>query len=328
MVVSANHLFGWNNSATLNDSNRPVYDNISGQFFIRRDHNVSSTQRINYLNNGSRNVMTLTSFSPSSSWHIGGRRGDGHAFTGKMFEFMIIAGSDETGPILQLEETMRHRYIYLGMTSSFAADNATQIIQQASYQLPNDLYWIKVPTLGPRQLYCIMETAAEGGGWMSVTSEISPVTSQSISSASWISNTSSYLLEPLNPSVLNVNVIGSDCGVNSTYTIRSPSEIGFNYTQSMLLMRRVNTIGQCSSINSESTRGYYTTTNYKGIRTTHPTCLWGDGVWANACCNSQNMTNLRTHWFFRGSATNPSLIYASICGSGGNGTHYHMWFIK
>ena len=30
----------------------------------------------------------------------------------------------------------------------------------------NDVYWINLPTVGPTQVYCIMDSAVDGGGWM------------------------------------------------------------------------------------------------------------------------------------------------------------------
>lgn len=52
-----------------------------------------------------------------------------------------------------------------GLTSSTAALSAKNILD--SYpNSPNGVYWINLPTVGPTQIYCIMDTAYDGGGWM------------------------------------------------------------------------------------------------------------------------------------------------------------------
>lgn len=52
-----------------------------------------------------------------------------------------------------------------GLTSQTAAFSAEDIVR--SYPNAADgVYWINLPTVGPTQVYCIMNTVYDGGGWM------------------------------------------------------------------------------------------------------------------------------------------------------------------
>lgn len=46
-----------------------------------------------------------------------------------------------------------------------AANSALEILQK-DCNAKNGLYWINIPNVGPRQIYCIMDTTCHGGGWM------------------------------------------------------------------------------------------------------------------------------------------------------------------
>ena len=209
---------------------------------------------------------------------------------------------------------------YLG--SAFNPASSAAAILAANPSAPDGYYWINT-NLGARNLYCIMSQ----GGWMGMTSELCPQSSNVLTSASWEANTSGRL-QSSNNSILNLSVVEVGCGVSSYYQLQNPSTSGLNYTQSMLLMQRVSTIGQCSAIANGSIRGYYTGPEYTGSYTSYGMCTWGDGNFANGTNDPQNMANLKRYWVMLGSGTNPSLYYSVQCGSGGTGQHYHMWFIK
>jgi hypothetical protein len=208
---------------------------------------------------------------------------------------------------------------YLG--SIFNPASSAVAILAANPSAPDGYYWINT-SLGARNLYCIMSQ----GGWMGMTSELCPQTSNVQTSASWETNTSGRL-QGSNASILNVSVVETGCGGTSYYQLQSPSTRGLSYTQSMLLMQRISTIGQCSAITNGSNSGYYTGPEYTGSYTASGMCTWGDGNFANACCDNAITSNLKAYWVLLGSGTNPSLYYQVQCASG-SGQHYHMWFIK
>lgn len=191
---------------------------------------------------------------------------------------------------------------------------------------PNGKYWIDFKSIGPQQVYCFMDKNINGGGWMALNSTIAPVELNVISSAAWETNTAKRI-EPDVSNILNVTVVETGCGGGSYYELRNPSTIGISYTESMLLIQRISTLGQCSSITGGGTSGYYVTTGYKGSYASYGMCNWGDGIFANPCCNAQNISGLQNNWVMFGSGTNPGLRYGVAC-AGGTGQHYHMWFIR
>jgi len=52
-----------------------------------------------------------------------------------------------------------------GLVQEFPGENANTI-RKISGTEANGIYWINLPTVGPTQVYCIMEPTIDGGGWM------------------------------------------------------------------------------------------------------------------------------------------------------------------
>jgi energy-coupling factor transporter ATP-binding protein EcfA2 len=203
--------------------------------------------------------------------------------------------------------------------SQFNPANSAAAILAVNPSATDGYYWINT-SLGPRQLYCIMSL----GGWMGVTSEISTQTSNLSTTSTWETNTNRRL-QSANSQILNVTVQESGCGSPTYYQLQSPSSVGINYTQTMLLIQRVSTIGQCSDITGGTVKAYYTGPEYTGTYTSNGMCLWSDGIFANG--SAQDMTGLKLYWVMLSSGTNQSLRYQVQC-AGGSGQHYHMWFVK
>jgi hypothetical protein len=189
-------------------------------------------------------------------------------------------------------------------------------------------YWIDFDTIGPQFVYCILDINIHGGGWMGLNSTISPqIANANNTNAYWVSNRSRRVLRKDNLYLIQASIREIGCGNNSHYTLKSPNDYGVSYTESMLLMERVSTYGQCSTIVGKTSAGYFTGPEYTGTYTSSSMCTWGDGNFANNCCGAQNMTGLELYWVILGSGTNHELKYSVAC-AGGSGTHYHMWFIK
>lgn len=51
-------------------------------------------------------------------------------------------------------------------SSYYSAGSSAQQIKRDYGVNANGLYWIDLPTAGPTQIYCIMDSAIDGGGWM------------------------------------------------------------------------------------------------------------------------------------------------------------------
>ena len=194
-------------------------------------------------------------------------------------------------------------------------------------------YWIDFQSIGPQLVYCIMNSNVSGGGWMSVNSTISPQISNTLTSSSWQQNSSNRLISQ-NNSILQVNISEVGCTGVSFYRLKSPFDWGVSYTETMLLMQRVNILGQCTEITGGTIAGWFEGPEFNGSYTTNGVCLWGGGIWASDTNiqNSTIMTNnngssVKLFWVFFGSGNNPSLNYSVRCGNG-SGVHYHMWFVK
>ena len=56
--------------------------------------------------------------------------------------------------------------IVLDGSSSSLAANSAAAIKTLTGTNTNGVYWINLPTVGPTQIFCIMDSAIDGGGWM------------------------------------------------------------------------------------------------------------------------------------------------------------------
>ena len=71
-----------------------------------------------------------------------------------------------------------------GSSSVNAATSAAQL--KIDYPSKTDgVYWINLPTVGPTQIYCIMDSAVDGGGWMLAMKATSTATTFSYASTYW-----------------------------------------------------------------------------------------------------------------------------------------------
>jgi hypothetical protein len=78
---------------------------------------------------------------------------------------------------------------YDGSTYDRAAPSA-RYIKNMTGTNTNGVYWINLPTVGPTQIYCIMDSLVDGGGWMMALK--SNVASSGFTSSSTVSYPSSF----------------------------------------------------------------------------------------------------------------------------------------
>ena len=100
-------------------------------------------------------------------------------FTGNGYRFIMGAGDTTTRgfdllgssePALWFRERLngvwnKLAYQLNGSTSALAAPNAVYL-QQVCGNTTNGVYWINLPTVGATQIFCILDPACAGGGWM------------------------------------------------------------------------------------------------------------------------------------------------------------------
>jgi hypothetical protein len=118
---------------------------------------------------------------------------------------------------------------YDGSSSEKAAVSAIAI-KKAKPDAPNGVYWINLPTVGPTQLFCIMDDEWDGGGWI-MTMKATQGTTFNYNSVYWTGNNT------LNPTALNQN--DGDAKFNS-----------FNYYNSKDMLARWPDIGSGGSISN------------------------------------------------------------------------------
>lgn len=84
-----------------------------------------------------------------------------------------------------------------GSSSESAGESAAQIL--ADYPTSTDgVYWIDLPTVGPTQIYCIMDSNYDGGGWQ-LAMKATRGTTFNYTSTYWEGNNT------LNPTATNLN---------------------------------------------------------------------------------------------------------------------------
>ncbi len=84
-----------------------------------------------------------------------------------------------------------------GLSSGTAGESAAQIL--ADFPSSTDgVYWIDLPTVGPTQIYCIMNSSYDGGGWM-LTMKATRGTTFDYTASYWETNNT------LNPTENNLN---------------------------------------------------------------------------------------------------------------------------
>jgi hypothetical protein len=88
--------------------------------------------------------------------------------------------------------------VYDGLTAATAAPSAAFLTTTSTTNASNGVYWINLPTVGPTQVYCILDYAVDGGGWM-MAMKATRGTTFPYSSSYWTTNNT------LNPSNANRN---------------------------------------------------------------------------------------------------------------------------
>jgi len=147
------------------------YSYISSGMAINTWYNIlltwstSSNSIIGYLN-GSQVFNTTHTYWATimPSVTLGYGFGSNRFWNGKMSNIKIYNKILSPSEILQNFNSNKGRYFTLGSKNN-PANSALDI--KASISTATDgVYWINLPTVGATQVYCIMNSAYDGGGWM------------------------------------------------------------------------------------------------------------------------------------------------------------------
>jgi hypothetical protein len=99
--------------------------------------------------------------------------------------WLVLSGLQSNGEILD------------GSSANRAAPSAAYIKAQTGTNT-NGTYWIDLPSVGPTQVYCLMDSGYDGGGWM-LAMKATRGNTFGYTSSYWTSNNT------LNPTALNLN---------------------------------------------------------------------------------------------------------------------------
>lgn len=91
------------------------------------------------------------------------------------------------GGKFSLGDTSEKGYLKTGESNLMAAPSA-EYIKSLTGTNTDGVYWINLPTVGPTQVYCIMNSAYDGGGWM-MAMKATRGTTFNYSSAHWTTAT-------------------------------------------------------------------------------------------------------------------------------------------
>lgn len=155
-VNSNNMLYFWGHNADISNSNLYLKMNEWNFIAIAYNGNGKLTLHVNGVSNTSNVTLNTVSSSLMLKQYMNGS-----------FAEMLIYDRDLSPSDLA--------YIYNqnkskfpppdGLTQNTAAVSAQAI--KASYPNATDgVYWIDLPTVGPKQVYCLMDSKYDGGGWM------------------------------------------------------------------------------------------------------------------------------------------------------------------
>ena len=113
---------------------------------------------------------TITSYTVTSN--VGGFTGTGTSspvtvtasfVSGTAYTFTVTA-TNASGTSVASSASNSVNTVYDGLSSATAAPSAAYLV--ANGNTANGVYWINLPTAGATQIYCILDRAVDGGGWM------------------------------------------------------------------------------------------------------------------------------------------------------------------
>jgi len=170
-----------------------VHDNSDVQYASTSTHGmvintwyhlafVRSANTMIFYRNGSSlgSVAFSVSLTTGSFTYIGCETGQGAFFNGYIddLRFSRIARytgpffpvptetAQETGPSETEAGTAGVTFVAGDGLSSATAGTSAAAIKAQTGTNADGTYWINLPTVGPTQIYCIMNSAIQGGGWM------------------------------------------------------------------------------------------------------------------------------------------------------------------
>ena len=217
------------NNSTFAVINTP-FNSIEGskwQQVVIRSDGASKATFINTIR-ASYTTGVLNSTTNTETLRFG-QGNDGETLIGYLGAVMIYNRALSDEEIGTIFNEQRGRYeVDAPLGSAFNPADSAATIKAMNTNAPDGVYYINLPTIGPRKTYCIMNSAFDGGGWM-LTMKATRGTTFNYASSYWTTQ-----------NLLNENNLNQDDG-DAKYD-------AFNYFEGSDLMARWPDIGDGGSI--------------------------------------------------------------------------------
>lgn len=155
-VNSNNNLYFWGHNADFSNTNLTI--KLNEWNFIAITYNGSGKVQIHL--NGITSTASLTLNTVLNQLQL-------KPYMKGLFGEMMIYNRDfSSSDLAYLYNRTKSKYPAPDGLTSYTAAVSAQAIKLAYPNSTDGVYWIDLPTVGPKQVYCLMDTKYDGGGWM------------------------------------------------------------------------------------------------------------------------------------------------------------------
>ena len=155
-VNSNNMLYLWGHNADI--SNSGLYVNMNEWNFIAITYNGNGKVQLHV--NGVSKTFNVTLYTVLTQLVLK------QYMKGEFAEMLIYDRDLSHDDLVRIYNQNKNKFPAPdGLTQNTAAISA-QAIKTAYPSATDGVYWIDLPTVGPKQVYCLMDSKYNGGGWM------------------------------------------------------------------------------------------------------------------------------------------------------------------
>ena len=157
--------YNWNDSEYYFDSQLTPPDGAWCMCVVT----VTSTEAKFYLGQSS-GITTATNTTTHASTTLDALKlavddvGLSRNFNGSIAQASLYNRALSAAEVSQNFNALKSRFIQDGSSADRAAPSASYLVSLGN--TADGVYWIDLPTAGPTQVYCILNPAYDGGGWM------------------------------------------------------------------------------------------------------------------------------------------------------------------
>lgn len=155
-VNSNNNLYFWGHNADFSNTNLTVKLNEWNFIAITYNGNGKMQIHLNGVTSSSNTTLNTILNQLTLKPYMRGSFG----------EMMIYDRDLSASDLTYIYNRTKTKYPAPDGLSSTTAAISAQAIKSAYPNSTDGIYWIDLPTVGPKQIYCLMDNKYDGGGWM------------------------------------------------------------------------------------------------------------------------------------------------------------------